>query len=72
MKTMGFSVLKINHNDDGAILFASSPAQGSVEIELTPDELMLFLVEVGNGLKDARSIELNKKIRKDLEKENRR
>lgn len=73
MKTLRFGRIKIDTLDDGEVMLrASSPGQGSVELMLTADELMIFLTEVGNQLTVSRDIELKNRIAKDLEYEERK
>jgi hypothetical protein len=73
MKTTSFGKINIRHEVDGeVILEVSSPSDGTVSLSMTPDEVMLFLVEVGNGLALARRIELSEKIKRNQLRENRR
>lgn len=73
MKTIGFGKINVSHTPEGeCILMVSSPQDGEVTLRLTADELMMFMVEVGNGLKDARAMEVKKIIERDLRKEERR
>lgn len=59
--------------DEGdATLVAFSPSHGHFEMVLTADELMMLMVELGNGLQEARAIELKKRQEDDLLKEQRR
>ena len=73
MKTVGFCRLEVEVREDStATLTAYSPTDGTVTIDLTGDELMLFLVEVGNRLADVRAVEKEIQERLALEKEKRR
>jgi len=74
MKTMSFGKINIKYTegDGGCIIEVSAPGQGAVEVDLTADELMMFLVEVGNGLRDARAREVVKEVQRNLMKEERR
>ena len=73
MKTTSFGKINIRHEVDGeVILEVSSPSDGTVSLSMTPDEVMLFLVEVGNGLALARRVELADKIKRNQLREDRR
>ena len=73
MKTTSFGKINIRHEGGGeVILEVSSPSDGTVSLSMTPDEVMLFLVEVGNGLALARRIELSEKIKRNQLREDRR
>jgi hypothetical protein len=73
MRTMGFC--KIEHKvemDGSCVLMASCPRQGTLEIRLTPDELMILLVNISNALVDARSEERQRREERELRNEQRR
>lgn len=73
MKTTSFCTIAIDYGEDNeAILKVSSPMDGSVTITLTGDELLMFLVEVGNGLQEVRHKEIAAIVANELEKEQRR
>ena len=73
MKTTGFCTVNVDYGDKGEIyLRVSSPLVGEVDVEMSPDELMIFLVDVSNGLATGRLRELEEQIKRDLEREQRR
>ena len=73
MKTTSFGKINIRHEEGGeVILEVSSPSDGTVSLSMTPDEVMLFLVEVGNGMAEARRVELADKIKRNQLREDRR
>lgn len=74
MKTMEFSRIEMHLTDSGGIqLEVYSPMQGvPIFLELSPDELMIFLVECTNKLQGAREIVIANKAQRDLERELRR
>lgn len=70
MKTIKFGKINVEHLSGGeAVLTVSSPGQGSISVELTADELLLFMVEVGNALGYSRVIERRIRIEKDIANE---
>jgi hypothetical protein len=70
VKTSSFCTLDIIHDVSGsAELQVKAPGTELISVSLEPDELMLFLVEVGNSLGVSREIELSKRIANDLERE---
>ena len=73
MKTRNFSTVNIDVVEDGTCyLNVYAPEDGSVSVELSPDELLIFLVEVSNGLHSGRLMEVAKVIEKELQKEQRK
>lgn len=73
MKTLRFGRLNVKQIGGGeVVLVAASPGQGKVEVQLTPDELMIFMTEVSNELAVSRDVELRLRIQKDLEYEQKR
>ncbi len=73
MKTLAFGTINVVQGGEGDVtLVASSPSHGDFEMSLTPDELYLFLVDIGNQLSVARDIERKKREADDLLKEQRR
>lgn len=74
MKTMEFSRILLHLTDEGGIqLEVYSPMHGTpMYLELSPDELMIFLVECTNKLQGARDIVIANRAQRDLERELRR
>jgi hypothetical protein len=70
MKTRSFSQLVFEELPDGMCrLYAKSPGNNGVQIELSPDELEIFLVEIINSIEHARLIQVANKARRNLERE---
>lgn len=73
MKTMSFGKITVSHTEDGdCILSVYNPSEGTVKLSLSADELMMFLVECGNGLKDARGQQVVLTIERNLKREEER
>jgi len=72
MKTMSFGTIKVEHKGGECILEVYSPRDGTVRLSISPDELLLFLVELSNGLYKGRLGEIKKLIEYNLEKEQRK
>lgn len=73
MKTLAFGTFDLMPLEDGDMLLnAYSPSHGHFEMVFTADELMMLQVEIGNGLAVARDIQLEKRKKDDLLKEQRR
>lgn len=70
MKTANFGEITVKHTEEGeCILEVYSPTTGLAIIELSPDELMMFQVELGNGLFEARRRAEEKQKEEELKKE---
>jgi hypothetical protein len=73
MKTLGFGSISVDILDGGlALVRAYSPTLGHFELPLSPDELMIFLVDTSNALAEGRAEELKKRQAAELEAENKR
>lgn len=73
MKTISYGTITINHTKEGtAMLTVFSPVDGVVTLEITPDELLMFMVEVSNGLTVSRDIEIKRQIERDILNETRK
>lgn len=68
MKTMNFD--EVNLNVDGELITISidSPINGSSETTLMLEELMIFLTDLGNAMKEAEQTETANKINRELER----
>lgn len=72
MKTTSFGVINVRQEGGEIVLEVFSPLGGTVTLTLSPDELLLFLVEVANGLYEGRIGEIQKLIEYNIDKEKRR
>jgi len=74
MKTMEFSRILLDITSTGDItLEVYTPEHGKpLMLELTPDELMVFLVECTNKLEDARDLVVLNRAARDLLREQRK
>ena len=72
MKTMSFGTIKITQEGGECTLEVYSPRDGTVCLSLSPDELLIFLMEMTNGLYDGRIGEVQRLIDYNLDKEKRR
>ncbi len=73
MKTMGFSEIHLGVSEEGtASLFVKKPGEDLLEVRMSHDELLVFLVECTNCLYDS-SLKIEAHTaRKDLERERRK
>jgi len=70
LKTIRFGKINVEPLENGdALLQVSAPGQGMVELPLTFDELLIFLVEVGNQMDVSKETLTKLRIQKDLENE---
>ncbi len=71
---MEFSTITLHLTDAGCIqLEVYSPIVGTpLVLEMSPDELMIFLVECTNKLQGARDIEILNRAQRDLLREQRK
>lgn len=73
MKTASFGVITVLENESGEVsLRVASPSEGTVNVSMTPDELLLLIVELSNGLYAGRLAEARKIIEYNLEQERRK
>lgn len=73
MKTIRFGRIHIDFSDDGdVVLTVSAPGQGTIELPLQPDEVTMFLAEVGNSLFVSRDIQRKLREARDLKREQRK
>lgn len=69
MKTTSFGSINVEYEGDICLLTISSPMDGKVTVSMSPDELMMLLVEIGNGLSTGRAEELKRRIEQELKRE---
>jgi uncharacterized SAM-dependent methyltransferase len=70
MKTRGFSRLTFEELPDGTCrLYVFAPGALGVNIEMSPDELEIFLTDVINAMHKGRLVKVANRIKKDLERE---
>ena len=73
MKTLGFYEIDTVVREDGsAVLRIKGNAGRAKNYELSADELMMLMVEMGNALADCRKVEDKKRKAKELRREQRR
>ena len=74
MKTTSFSQLLVTYPEDTSDVHIEMrvPGEGSLSTKMTPEELLMFIVELGNGLTAARKVELLELQKRNLEIEKRR
>ncbi len=72
MKTTSFGTINISQEGGEVMLEVFSPQDGTVCLYLSPDELLIFLMEMTNGLYEGRIGEQQKLIEYILDKERRR
>lgn len=73
MKTMGFSDLVLQVSPGGIVsLFVKKPGEEQMEIKMSHDELMVFLVECTNKLYESSQELLKVTAKRNLEREQRR
>ena len=73
MKTRSYSKLELEELESGmCILSAYTPGEGRVSVELSPDELEIFLVAILNSIERGREAISTATVKKNLEKERRK
>ena len=74
MKTTSFSSIDVvfseGTTDIGIIM--KVPGEGTMSTKVTPEELMILMVEMGNGLSGARKAEVIQRQKIELQREQRR